>query len=214
MTTFSTNKIILFTVFFSAALMSSLFIFHLRQKQPEVIISSNEGFIFSTGREIKPFELVATNNMPFTQKDFYHHWTLLFFGFTHCASICPTTLHLMNRVYEKLHTSYPNLQVVLISLDPERDSLDRLAVYTHTFNKDFIGVTGKVQELRKLQSQLNILSMRDNASGDNYQLQHTSSILLINPKGRWAGKFNFGMSSEEFIKAFDASIKAIKPYNF
>lgn len=116
---------------------------------------------------------------------------------------------MMNRAYTKLQATYPNLQVVFISLDPDRDTPESLKAYTQLFNSNFIGVTGKIQELRKLQSQLGIYSDRDNSSSTNdYQLQHTSSILLINPQGQWAGLFKFGLKPEQLARGFEDSIKS------
>jgi protein SCO1/2 len=204
--TISTNKIIVFIVFICAALMTSLFVYHLRHKPaPQQALSPEIGIMFSNPRDIKSFELIRADNQKFTQKDFYNHWTLLFFGFTHCSSVCPATLDVMKRVYEKLHAKYPDLQVILVSVDPDRDTPEALAKYTHSYNSDFIGVTGKIQELRKLQSQLGIFSARDNSTGNDYQVQHTSSIMLINPQGKWAGLFKFGLNPEQLAKGFEDS---------
>lgn len=202
----STNKIIIFVVFIAAAIMTSLFVFHMSQKPKQSMLAEGEGTLFPVARDIKAFELSA-GNKAFTQKDFLNHWTLLFFGFTHCNSVCPTTLEMLNRVYIKLQDTYPNLQVVLISLDPDRDSPEKLTQYTHSFNPKFIGVTGKIQNLRKLQSQLGIYSARENESENNYQLQHTASILLINPQGKWAGLFRYGMNPDQFASAFEKSMQ-------
>lgn len=205
----STSKIISFTLFFCAAIIASLFVFHLRHKSLPAPIATNEMTVFSIPRDLKPFELVTTDNKKFTQKDFLNHWTLLFFGFTHCSNVCPTTLDMMNRAYNKLHASYPSLQVVLISLDPERDTPMTLTNYMHSFNNDFIGVTGKITDLRKLQSQLGIFSARDSSSSENnYQIQHTSSIILINPQGKWTGLFKYGLTPEQFAKNFEESVKS------
>ncbi|VVC76807.1 hypothetical protein AQUSIP_21340 [Aquicella siphonis] len=205
--TISNSKIIVFVVFVCAALMTSLFVYHASQKPAQPALSPEIGMLFPAPRDIKSFELATANNQPFTEKDFYHHWTLLFFGFTHCASVCPTTLDLMNRAYSGLHEKYPDLRVVLISVDPERDTPESLAKYTQSYNPDFIGVTGKIQEIRKLQSQLGIYAARDpDANGDNYQIQHTSSILLINPQGKWAGLFKFGLKPDELVKGVSASL--------
>ena len=208
--TFSTNKIIALVVFISTALMTSLFIFHSSHKHIQPIISPDYGLVFPVAREIKSFELLTANNTKFTQSNFLHHWTLLFFGFTHCASICPTTLDMMSQAYKKLYPTYPNLQVALVSLDPERDTPDELANYTHSFHPAFIGATGKIQEIRKLQSQLGIFSERDTSTPDtNYQIQHTASIMLIDPTGKWAGVFKFGMSPDQFAKTVAESVQSL-----
>lgn len=209
--TLSANKIIVLVAFLSTAMVASLFVFHMRNNMPAAL-SSDEGLIFPAPRDIKSFTLVNANDQPFTQTDLYHHWTLLFFGFTHCTSICPTTLGTLSRVYNKLHTTYPDLQVAFISLDPERDAPDSLLNYVHSFHPHFIGASGELQELRKLQSQLGVYSARTRSSS-NYQLQHTASIFLINPKGQWVGLFHFGMNPEQFTNAFNKSIKQLNKYS-
>ncbi len=212
--TFSTTKIILFVAFISAAIITSLFVFHLAHPLKQTTLSAEEGFIFPAARDIKPFELVSTDHQKFTQNNFYQHWTLLFFGFTHCSSICPTTLAVMNRAYNELIATYPNLQVVLISLDPKRDTPDALATYTKSFNPHFIGASGPMQEIRKLQSQFGIFAAVDNSNrSDNYQLQHSTSLLLINPKGQWAALFNNGMNPTKLANAFAKSATFLSSTN-
>lgn len=203
----STHKIIFFSSLVCTAIISALFVFYLSHRPHQVLLSTNDAVVFSVPRELKSFELNATNQQKFTEKNFYNHWTLLFFGFTHCAKVCPTNLDLMNRVYQNLINDYPNLQVVLISLDPDRDNLQTLTHYVQSFNPNFIGATGSIQSLHKLQSQLGIFSARDDSqSTTDYQIQHTSSILLINPQGRWAGLFKYGLTKAAFIKSFKESV--------
>jgi len=207
--TVATHKIVFFVVFICASLMASLFIYHSSQKPARASLSPDVGLMFPVPRDIKSFELVTGNNQKFTEKDFYNHWTLLFFGFTHCANICPTTLGVMDRVYTQLHDKYPDLRVVLVSVDPERDTPETLAKYTQGFNPAFTGVTGKIQDIRKLQSQLGIYSAREElTSADNYQIQHTSSIMLINPQGKWAGLFQYGLNPDMLAKGVENSIKS------
>ncbi len=223
-TVFSTPKIIVYLLLVCAALMLSVWAFYWRAQstQPTTTILANEaGTLFSMPRNIKPFVLTAQDNQPFTEKNFRGSWTLLFFGFTHCSKVCPTTFTMLNDVYEPLRKNYPNLKVVLISLDPERDSTATLAKYTHSFNPAFLGASGTTDELRKLQSQLGIFSAREPAAATSspmpaqahknrmnmsYQIQHTSSILLINPEGKWAGLFKYGLSPAQFTEAFNQAM--------
>src|SRR3990167_238552 len=161
----SLPKIIILVMIISATLITSLFVFHLRNPKQPINLSNDKGMLFPFARDIKPFEL-ATENASFTQNNFRNHWTLLFFGFTHCSSICPITLAMLNRAYDNLHKMYPDLQVVLVSLDPERDTPSVLNHYARSFNQNFIGVSGKIQAIRKLQSQFGIYSNRDDASSN------------------------------------------------
>lgn len=206
--TLSIHKTILLLVFLCAALMTSLFIVHMRKPAPLVI--SENVTLLPVAREIKPFKLMTHDQQQFTQQNFHQHWTLLVFGFTHCSTVCPMNMGMLKHAYEKLHPAYPNLQVVLISLDPERDSLTQLGHYAHAYHPDFIGVTGKLPEIRKLQSQLGIFSGRDpSVSSKNYQLIHTPSILLINPSGKLSGVFQYGMNPEKFAQVFTQSLNAL-----
>lgn len=201
----SNNKIIFFVVFVCAAIMASLFVFRMSHQNTQALADSNS-VVFPVARDIKNFDLVSSDGSKLTQAVFKHHWTLLFFGFTHCSSICPATLDLLSHVYTQLKSTYPNLQVVFISLDPARDDIDTLAQYTHRYHADFISGTGKLQEIRKLQSQLGIYSA---STTDSDQIQHTPSILLINPEGKWSGVFTQGMSADKFVSTFNNSMKLI-----
>jgi len=203
----SHNKVLTLLAFICVAMMTSVIVFHLSHKST-IKAASDNSLIFPVGRDIKEFSLVSSDEKPFTQQDLRRHWTLLFFGFTHCPNVCPTTLDMLGKVYGQLHASYPDLRIVLVSLDPERDSTTALAHYTKRFSTDIIGVSGKIQDLRKLQSQLGVYSERNDANG-SYTLQHTSSIMLINPQGKWVGMFKYGMTPAAFVTEFNANIQQL-----
>ncbi|MCW8923880.1 MAG: SCO family protein, partial [Gammaproteobacteria bacterium] len=97
-------------------------------------------------RTLKPFELVDQKGGPVNEHMFKDKWSFVFFGYTSCPDICPTTLHVLNTVTEKLavqdRTLLLDAQVVFISVDPDRDNLDMLAEYMAYFNESFIGITG------------------------------------------------------------------------
>lgn len=207
--TIPTQKIVFLCAFICTALMASVLVYHMRYKETTPIISSDLGTIYSASRDIKEFKLIAGENHKFTTQQLYGHWTLLFFGFSHCAEVCPNTLQSIEKVYLKLKPKYPNLQVVMISLDPERDKPSQLMQYVQSFHGDFIGATGKVSELRKLQSQFGIYAARDSSTGDDYQITHTTTINLINPKGKWAGLFHYGINPNTFAEALDQSIRKL-----
>ena len=89
------------------------------------------------------FELTSHKGDIKTAGDFKGYVVALFFGFTHCPDVCPTTMAILNETYSKLKDAEKdNLQIVLLTLDPERDSVEKLADYVPYFNQDFIGVTG------------------------------------------------------------------------
>lgn len=211
------HKTISLLAIICALLVFALFMYRTQYNTVSKVYTSENATMFPTARDIKPFTLVrADTQQAFTQKNFFGHWTLLFFGFTNCASICPTTLDTLAHAYDRLMLIKPGLQVVFVSLDPTRDTTEKLTAYTQKFHVSFIGVTGKINEIRKLQAQFHIFSVQDEtspgtsdvAANHNYQIQHTSSILLINPKGEWSGLFSFGMKPEQFANEFEMATNA------
>ena len=203
------HKIVFAVIFVSAALITSLFVFNLSHRPQKLMLPADQGIVFPEPRDINTFELVTTDGKPFTQDNLRNHTTLLFFGFSHCANVCPATLNIIEHAYASLKKASPNLQVVFVSLDPLRDKPAALEKYVHSFNADFIDVSGKIDALHKLQSQFGVYSARDQAPSNNYQLQHTASTFLINAKGKWASIFNYGLKPDQLVAGVEASRAAL-----
>lgn len=144
-------------------------------------------------RDIPAFQLVDQDGRPWGAEQLSGSWSLLFFGFTHCPDICPGTLFDLQQLQEQLEDAHPNLrhQVVFVSVDPERDTPERLKEYVHYFSPDFTGVTGSHDELlpltRKLGIAYRIADHDDGAAG--YNVDHSASVLLMDPEGRLHGVF-------------------------
>lgn len=159
-------------------------------------IKLQDGTIFPVPRDISPFSLVSADDKPFTNTNLKGHWSLMFFGFTNCPQLCPTTLTVLNNMYTTMHKQNvtPMPQVVFISIDPERDTTKKVKKYALSFNKNFIGATGDKEALKKLTTELNILFMKvknTNANNPNdYQVDHSGTILLFNPEGQLFALFS------------------------
>lgn len=150
--------------------------------------------IFNEPRTITPFQLTDNKDQSFTLENLKGHWSLLFFGFTNCPDLCPTTLATLNQVYKNLQAKgqAPMPQIVFISVDPERDNPKRLTEYLHTFNSHFIGATGQQAQLDKLTQELSVLYAKVKQSPSNpedYSIDHSGTILIIDPKGQFYGVF-------------------------
>ena len=134
---------------------------------------------------LQPFSLIDQNNTPFTLEHLRNKNTLLFFGYTSCPDICPTTLTTLTRVYTQLKKErlFQNFNVVFVSVDPQRDTSDKLLNYMGYFNKDFIGVTGSKEEIDNISGQFNAgYIFEEKTSDDEYLVSHASSIFLVNPQ--------------------------------
>ena len=128
-------------------------------------------------------------------KDFKDTPTLLFFGFTHCPEVCPTTLsNLLNNI-ELLEKNKKNYRVLFITLDPERDTINNLKDYLKNFNSSVIGLTGELNEINKFAKNWNIYWEKV-SEGDDYTINHTATVFMINKKGNFAGTIAWGESDE------------------
>ena len=128
-------------------------------------------------------------------KDFKDTPTLLFFGFTHCPEVCPTTLsNLLNNI-ELLEENKKNYRVLFVTLDPERDTINNLNDYLQNFNSSVIGLTGELNEINKFAKNWNIYWEKV-SEGDDYTINHTATVFMINKKGNFAGTIAWGESDK------------------
>ncbi|BFM19020.1 SCO family protein [Gilvimarinus japonicus] len=149
----------------------------------------NGAVVFETPRRFDDFALRNQKGEPFTREDFVGQWSLVFFGFTHCPDICPTTMAELDRLVSKLPDDIAKeTQVVLVSLDPARDTPEVLSEYVGYFDPNFIGVTGDFLTLRRFANQVNV-AFNKVTVGDDYTVDHSGNIVLINPRGDYHGFF-------------------------
>ncbi len=140
---------------------------------------------------VPEFELLDQFGNPIDESVFVGQWDLVFFGFTHCPDICPTTLQVLATAREELaeqgHAELP--RIVLVSVDPERDTPPILAQYVDYFGEGNLGITGTLDGITPLTSGLGIWFEKQPADGDNYVVDHSAAVLVIDPNGRFSALF-------------------------
>ena len=159
---------------------------------------------FPVARDISAFELVDHRGEPFTNTALQGVWSFLFFGYTHCPDVCPTTLSVLNSVAQQLGSDASDVRFIFISVDPERDTPEHLARFVSYFNGDFIGVTGKPEAIERLTGQLGVLYMRV-ASANNpgsYLMDHTAGVFLVDPDGKYHAVFMPPLAAEKIVADF------------
>ena len=129
-----------------------------------------------------PFKLIDHNGRELTDQDLKGRPFLVFFGFTHCPDVCPTTLARLAQVVKAANV--PDLKVLLVSVDPERDTPELLERYVHAFNPDFTGVTGKPEEIERLAKALNVAIAKVDMGGGQYTVDHSAVVTLLNREGQ------------------------------
>ncbi len=137
-------------------------------------------------RPVPAFALQDQNGQPFSEAQLQGKWSVMFFGFTHCPDVCPTTLAILSQAWERLGALREQVQVILVSVDPERDTQQQRKDYIEYFNPQFIALGGEPERIQALARAMYIHYARvDNPHDpDDYLVDHSAALLVINPKGR------------------------------
>ena len=143
-------------------------------------------------RVLKEFSLYDQHGNEMNRQRLEGKWTLAFVGYTFCPDICPTTLAELKRIYPTLadiETDHP-LQVLFLSVDPARDTQQRLLEYVNFFNSEFIAASGEHAQLFPLVRSMGMMySMTEDTSKPNYLVDHSASIVVVNPQAQVIGRF-------------------------
>ena len=171
-------------------------------------VATRNATVIPSPRALKSFSLSDHNGKPFSNAELQGHWTFIFFGYTHCPDVCPTTLAILNRAAHLLEQDSPDHgpRFVFVSVDPERDSQERLAGYVPYFNKSFLGVTGEQPALQELTGQLGVLyrKVENEPTAPAYLMDHSASIVLTNPQGGLHALFGAPHDAESIAHDFQA----------
>ncbi len=152
----------------------------LLEKKPSLIT----GKILVRPMEIDNFELTDQNNEVFNKKSLEGGWTVLFFGYTNCPDVCPTTIYKLAEIKNGIKEDLPsaNFNTVLVTLDPDRDSTERLDEYIGYFDETMLGVTGTYENIQSFTSSLSVFYQRINKE-EGYDFNHTASIFVFDKDG-------------------------------
>ena len=193
MTFINKKTILLVTIIFSFVIIliaTFMFAEHLsRQNTPKKISDI-----------LKNINLIDHNGIEFNKASLNEKPSLLFFGFTHCPEICPTTLSLLSEITEKLQNPIDLTNIVFITLDPKRDTQDHLKEYIQYFNKNVIAITGQINEIKKLADNWNVFFETIGSSKENYNINHTATVFMLDRTGVFRGTIAWGENEESVIK--------------
>ena len=142
------------------------------------------GIVFDNPKTIGPFHLIDQDKRPFSTQNFLDHWSLVYFGFSHCGTPCIDTLAELHGLVKKLVAEdQVSVQPIFVSVDPDRDTPERLAAFLPTISPMLIGVTGEKEQIRHLAAQLAGPFDIHAGTSDTYRVDHSNNILLVNPAG-------------------------------
>ncbi|WP_371919797.1 SCO family protein [Pseudomonas sp. MYb185] len=145
-------------------------------------------FLFDAPRQIPDIQLTAATGQAWGKADLQGQWNLLFFGYTFCPDICPTTMAELRQLTHALPAEdREQLQVTMISVDPNRDTPEQMSSYLQFFNAGFTGATGDPVELAKFAQALSVAYIEPDTSEDNYLVDHSGQVVIVDPQGRYVG---------------------------
>jgi protein SCO1/2 len=177
------------------ALVLGLFISQQLRLSKSHDLSQIHGTLLDKPRDIHAFELMGIDNAPFNNASLQGHWTMVFFGFTNCGAICPTTMAELGKMYRLLEEEGAKTlpHVVMVSVDPERDSLDKLDHYVKAFDPHFYGARGEDNAVTLMTKEIGIaytkIVRQGNEHSQTYDIDHTGTVILFNPRGELSAFF-------------------------
>lgn len=178
----------------------------LRPTAPRLPPVELENVLLAEPRPLQPFTLIDQEGAPLTLEQLRGHWTLLFFGYTHCPDICPTTLAVLKGAVQRLAGDpalVASTRTLFVSVDPQRDTPAQLKQYISYFNPTFMAATGSKEEIDNLTQQVGALYMFEgDTRSDDYIVNHSATILVIDPQGRFYARLNAPHSASGIADAY------------
>jgi len=160
--------------------------------QPAVA-TLESGTPLSPPRALADFSLLDARGKSTSPRELRGHPTLVFFGFTHCPDVCPTTLALLTKVQKQ--ADIPGLRVALISVDPERDTPEQIGKYVASFGGDLIGLTGSAPEIVKTTRAFSVAFARVDLPGGGYTMDHSATVFVLDSQARIVAVFTPPLSA-------------------
>jgi protein SCO1 len=170
------------------------------------------GLFLPTPLSVNNFQLTDNSGKLFSNDNLKGHWTMMFFGFTNCGMVCPTTMAALNNMYKTLQQQLPEPlvpKVVMVSVDPERDSIERMNAYVTAFNQKFIGVRAELPQVTALEKELHLVAIKMQAGNDKnqYTINHSAEIMVFNPDGKLQAFMSYPHVAEQMVADYKNILK-------
>lgn len=166
--------------------------------------------LYPAPRAVPDFKLTQANGQPLTPDSWRGHWNAVYFGYTSCPDVCPTTLAMFKQVWRDLGDERADARFDFISVDPQRDTPDKLAKYVSFFNPDFIAATGTDDELNKLTRGLGLMYTRETDAHGNIEVDHSGSVVIIDPDAKLRGIFRPPFAAQDVTADLQSLMKSTR----
>jgi cytochrome oxidase Cu insertion factor (SCO1/SenC/PrrC family) len=147
-----------------------------------------------------PFQLTDQHGKRVSDKDFRGRYMLIYFGYSFCPDVCPTTLAVMAQALDKLGDRSRRVTPIFITIDPERDTPKVLDDYMKAFGPNFVGLTGSAAEIKDAEKKYRVYAAKKPLEGGNYGMDHSSVIYLMGPQGKMVSFYDEAVSPDDLAK--------------
>jgi protein SCO1/2 len=147
-----------------------------------------------------PYALTDQDGKPRASSDFHGKYQLVYFGYTFCPDVCPTTLALMAAALDKMGTDQDRIVPVFITIDPDRDKPDVLKKYVAAFGPRFVGLTGPSDEIARVEKEFRVYAKKQPVANGTYAMDHSSVMYLMGPDGKLVSFYDETMTPEDLAK--------------
>jgi protein SCO1 len=171
----------------SAALCAALAGFWLARELDSTAPQLASGTWLARPRAVADFQLTDHRGHPFTARNLLGKPSLVFFGFTHCPDVCPTTLVKLAQLRKAAPVA--DLQVLFVTVDPQRDTPAAVGLYVHAFDPNMVGLTGDPEAIDKVTKAFGVAALRVDLPGGDYTMDHSAAVFLVDANARIVGIF-------------------------
>lgn len=154
------------------------------------------------------FNLTDDTGKPITEQAFQGHPSLIFFGFTRCPEVCPTTLYEMAGWFDTVGEEGKSLKAFFFSVDPERDTPELMHNYAAAFTDRIVGITGDPAEVQKVMKSWRIFARKVPTEGGDYTMDHTASVLMLDSRGNFKGTIGYGEAADSAVAKIRELLKS------
>ena len=147
-----------------------------------------------------PFHLIDQTGKPVTDADFHGRYMLIYFGYSFCPDVCPTTLGVMAQALDKMGSDSSRVVPVFISIDPARDTPKVLADYMKAFGPEFVGLTGSAAAIADAEKKYRVYAVKKPLEKGNYGMDHSSVLYLMGPNGKMVSFYDEAISPDDLAK--------------
>jgi len=179
-----------------AAAMAGALLWHQSQSLPQTGYKSVSGQVALGG----PYTLTDQDGRSRSSSDFRGKYQLIYFGYTSCPDICPTTLAIIDAAMDKLGTTENRIVPIFITIDPERDKAEVLKAYLAAFGPRFVGLTGTPEQIAPVEREFRVYAKKQPSQGGGYSMDHSNVIYLMGPEGKLLSLYDSTASPEDLAK--------------